>query len=184
MKKFAFDKSKFKNLVHYIIWSCPDAAKLGSVKLHKILWKSDTASYVQRGEPITGARYVKGKFGPTANALLSIRKELKAEGKIDFWTDTGFSSRGGKHVYVSRRKPDLSTLPKDERDIVDHWLKEICLNHTAESISEETHGYAWEIAAMGEELPLYSVLVERGREPNEKELEWARGAARRRGLIK
>jgi len=182
MKAFAFDRQKFKNLVHYIIWSCPDPAKLGSVKLHKILWKSDTGSYVQRGEPITGARYVKGRYGPTTSALLDARKELKDEGKIDFWRDAGFSSRGEKYVYVSRRPPDLAALSKAERDIVDYWLNEICLRHTAESISEETHGLAWEIARMGEELPLYSVLVERGRGPNKEELEWARKMARKRGI--
>jgi hypothetical protein len=34
----AFDREKFKSLVHYVCWRCmDDPSKLGSVKLNKIL---------------------------------------------------------------------------------------------------------------------------------------------------
>ena len=54
--------------------------------------------------------------------------------------------------------------------------------HTAQSISDKTHDYGWEIARMGEEIPLYAVLAERVRHPRGDELEWARKEAERLGL--
>lgn len=183
LKRFAFDREKFKNLVHYIIWSCPDKAKLGSVKIHKILWKSDTGSFLQRGEPITGAKYVKRQNGPTADALLPIRKELADDGAIKFWRDRKFAGDYAKDVYEALKPPPAKFLTAKERRVVDYWIKHICMEHTAASISEESHGYAWEIAAMGEELPMYAVLAERGREPEGDELAWAQDEARKRGYM-
>lgn len=182
MRVRRFDREKFDNLVHYIIWKCPEPAKLGSVKLHKILWKSDTGAFVQLGRPITGAKYVKRQWGPTANALLGARDRLAAAGRIRFWRDDGFAPGYPKDVYQSVDGPPAGFLTADEQKIVDYWISEVCLKHTATSISDETHGYAWEIATMGEEMPMESVLAERGREPEGDELEWAKDRARNRGL--
>ena len=182
MRPRKFDRRKFDDLVHYIIWKCPDTAKLGSVKLHKILWKSDTGAFVQLGHPITGARYIKGEWGPTADALLGARDRLNVDGRIRFWRDEGFAPGYPKDVYEALRGPREGFLTPEEQQIVDYWINEISLKHTAASISDETHGYAWEIAAMGEELPMESVLAERARDPEGEELEWARQQARKRGL--
>jgi len=182
MEKQKFNWPKFENLVHYVIASCPDTAKLGSVKLHKILWKADTAHYSIHRRSITGAKYVKRQWGPTAKALLRARESLSTDGKIRNWRDHGFSFGHPKDVYVSQ-KPPQAMLSAEEQQIVDHWVREIVLKHTAESISEDSHGYAWEIAAMGEELPMNSVFVERIKEePSDKALGWAKEEARRLGL--
>jgi hypothetical protein len=54
-------------------------------------------------------------------------------------------------------------------------MRHIAEDHTAESISDESHDYAWEIAKMGEPLPYYSFLASRLRDPTEDELRKARG---------
>ena len=183
MKKWKFDSQKFSNLVHYIIWKCPEQAKLGSVKLHKILWKSDTSFYLQHRRPITGVRYTRREWGPTADALLSTRELLQRAGKIRFWRDKGFAFGHPKDVYEAKKAPPVGFLSRDEQQTVDFWINEICLKHTAESISDETHGYAWEIIPQGAEMPVEAILMERGREPEGEELEWAMNEARKRGLI-
>lgn len=181
MRKWNFDEEKFDNLVHYIIWKCPDANKLGSTKLHKILWKSDAAHYTRRGVPITGARYVKRQFGPATDELLRSRERLRTAGRIDFYRDETFAGERAKDAYKAKLAPP-SFLTDDERQDVDYWIKHICLDHTAASISEETHGYAWQIAAMGEELPMEAALIERGQAPEGEELEKLKERARERGL--
>ncbi len=184
MRKFRFDREKFKKLVHYIIWKCPDPAKLGSVKLHKILWRSDTRRYLVSGQPITGAKYVKRQFGPCAVALKAVVSELASERAIKTWRDTKFAGPYEKDVYEALRDAPVDFLTPEEKGTVDHWTKLICMETTAKNISDETHGHAWEIAALGEELPMQSVLAEeRGREPNEEELAWATKRAKERGLI-
>jgi len=183
MRHWNFDESKFDDLVHYIICRCPDLDKLGSVKLQKILWKSDTEHYVLKGEPITGARYVRQPYGPATTELKAAKQRLKDRGSIDFWRDAKFAGDYRKDAYKALEpKPD-SFLTHDQRKIVDHWIHVICLEHTANSISEETHGLAWEIAKNGEELPMEAALVERAREPEGEELERVKKRARELGLI-
>lgn len=183
MRTWTFDPNKFDNLVHYIIWQCPDMDKLGSVKLQKILWKADTEHYVLKGEPITGARYLKRQYGPATNELLPARERLKERGQIDFWRDDKFAGDYPKDAYKAVEPPSANFLTKEQRRIVDYWIKEICLKHTANSISEETHDLAWEIANMGEELPMEAALVGRAREPEGEELERVKKRARELGLI-
>jgi hypothetical protein len=182
MEAKGFNRQKFDNLVHYIIGTCPDTAKLGSVKLHKILWKSDTRNYLSRRESISGAKYVKREWGPTADALLGARERLQKAGKIRYWRDHGFAFGHPKDVYVSKLPPqDIARL--DEKQVVDFWIQEICLKHTAESISDEKHGYAWEIARMGEKLPLASIFVDDLPEERDEEgREWAAAEAERLNL--
>ena len=111
------------------------------------------------------------------------RERLKSQGKIDFWRDDNFAGDFSKDVYKSLEAPPSNFLSEAERKVVDYWVQEICLKHTAASISEETHGYAWDITKMGEELPMEAALVERGREPEGEELERAKKRARELGLI-
>jgi hypothetical protein len=87
------------------------------VKLNKILWKADTGHYVQYGEPITGARYVKRPSGPATNELLSARERLKSAGKIDFWRDQKFAGEYAKDAYEGLQPPPASFLTEKERKI-------------------------------------------------------------------
>ena len=105
MRSWELDQDKFDNLVHYIIWQCPDWNKLGSVKLHKILWKSDTQHFLLRGVPVTGARYIKHERGPVTNELLRSRDRLKAAGKIDYWLDDKFAGDYAKYAYKPLQPP-------------------------------------------------------------------------------
>lgn len=183
MRSFDLDRDKFDRLVHYIIWSCTDPAKLGSTKIQKILWKIDTKNYMMEARPVTGATYQKREFGPATNELWPSRERLNAAGAIEFWRDKKFASNREKDVYKSLAKPDVSFLTKEQKISVDFWINEICINHTAESASDESHGYAWDIASIGEPLPLYSVFVDDlPQEPDEEAKKWAISEANRLNL--
>src|SRR5260370_28750131 len=73
---------KFKSLVHYICWTCADPTKLGAVKLNKVLWRADFRAYLELGQPVTGATYVKRQFGPVPSDILPTLRELEAEGNL------------------------------------------------------------------------------------------------------
>lgn len=79
--------------------------------------------------------------------------------------------------------PDVSGFSTEEIRNVDYWIDHIDKDHTAQSISDESHDYAWEIAKMGEELPLHAVLASRIRDPNDQELERLRRRAQEKGLL-
>jgi hypothetical protein len=173
------DRQKFDDAIHYIVSRCSDPSKLGSVKLNKILWFSDARHYVLHGEPITGETYIRRQHGPVAEHLISARKRLVASGRIDF-------RPGSRKFDVDRYRSVMpwrpGVLSEQERGVLDYFITHICNDHTAASISDESHDYAWEIAAMEERLPYYAILSERSRPPNEDELEWARDAAKKQNL--
>jgi len=50
----AFDRSRLKNLIHYVIWVAGAHANFGATKLYKIAWFSDARRFVLSGQSITG----------------------------------------------------------------------------------------------------------------------------------
>ena len=175
-----FDQNKFKSLLHYIVWKTGDADGFGATKLYKVLWFSDARAYMLQGEPITGETYVREKYGPLPRHALSLIDELSREGAIRVTADVYF----GKSIrhFHSLRLPDKLALTDRQREIVEYWIKHIADEHTAASISEESHDYAWEIATLGEEIPYHAIFATRIREPDGEELKWASDKAKELGL--
>ncbi len=177
-----FDREKFKKAVHYIVWKCrPRAHKLGSTKLNKILWLADVRSYVLLRRPMMGATYIRESYGPVARELMPVRSEMEREGTITAWRDE-FHGKP-KDVFRTRAAPDLTAFSQEERQILNQMIEYVVEQHTAASISEESHDYVWEIAEMGEAIPYHAYFASRLREPNEKELAWANKEAHRLGLV-
>ena len=71
---------KYKNLVHYICFKCPDPTILGATKLNKILYYSDFFYYLKYGKAITNDTYIKQSYGPVPYAILGILDDLVQPG--------------------------------------------------------------------------------------------------------
>jgi hypothetical protein len=169
-----FDREKFKRLVHYIAWKAGKQPGFGATKLNKVLWFADARTYLLTGESITGATYIRQAHGPVPRQFLPIRHELEAEGTLRVIEPRG---KFDHTKFIAVTPPDISALSQQHKQTVDYWINHIDQDHTASSISEETHDYPWEIAKMGEEIPLYAQLATRIRKPKGEELEWARKVA-------
>jgi len=167
----AFDRDKFKSLVHYVCWRCmDDPSTLGYVKLNKILWAADFAAYYEHGAAITGAGYVKRQYGPAPRAIVPVLKELEADRAV-IARDTifhGFS----KKEFVVLHAPDTSAFSQTDLAIVDSAIKLICEEHTAKSISAQSHDHVWQAASDGEEIPYFTIFSVPG-DITTDELEWA-----------
>jgi hypothetical protein len=172
------EREKFKSLVHYVCAKCDDPSLLGATKLNKILWYSETLAFLKLGRPITGAKFVKRQFGPAPAAILPILSELETEQNIVIRNVSfhGFP----KKEFICLKEPVLGNeFTADEIAIVDDVVDAICRTHTAASISRFSHDEIWEMAAIGEELPVYVALAERG-EITEDDVAWADGKIRER----
>jgi hypothetical protein len=180
MKDRAYDPERLKSLIHYVIWAAGARPNFGAVKLYKILWFSDARLFVLRGQSITGAPYIREKYGPIPRDGIKLRNQLADAGHIRQWQNKA-SGHLGWH-FRSLVPPAVSWLREDEKVQVTYWIKNISENHTAESISDDSHDYGWSIARMGEKLPFFSILAERIREPNSEELEWAKKRSKELGL--
>jgi hypothetical protein len=175
-----FDREKFKQLVLYVIWRTSDRQDFGSTKLYKTLWFAEARANEAFGRPIAGETYIRDKFGPRPEHIRDVLEELEAEELISVWSEPF-------HQYTITRlrafqPPDTTVFSADELSLVDWWIKHIDETHTAASISEKSHDYAWKIAGMGEVLPLYAFLASRIREPTDEELNWAKEKAAKLGL--
>jgi hypothetical protein len=172
MKTPDFDREKFKDAFHYVIARAGGHPGFGAVKLYKVLWFSDSKTYVRRGTPITGEQYIRLQHGPVPKHARETLAELEAEGRI--------SARKSAQDYAhwrfkSLRPANVNRFSNDEMDVLNYWIKVIDTEHTAQSISDETHDdYAWEIARMGEPLPYFAFLANRLRDPTEADFERAR----------
>lgn len=175
----AFDREKFKTLVHYVIWRVGERPWFGAVKLNKVLWFSDTEAFAHTGKPITGAAYTRHQFGPVPKAIMPIRSELEREGAIAV-------TRVNKLDRMTPlKKPEgvRSLFTDAEMAIVDYWIEHIATYETATSISAKSHDYAWQIASLGEPLPMTASLAVRIRAPVGAEMEWAKETAAKLGMI-
>lgn len=176
-----FDKEKFKALVLYVIWRTGNKPGFGATKLNKVLWFADARAYLQLGKPITGATYTRGEFGPIPRQIMPVRKELESEGCIKVTTEPYYSREITRFHLTG--PPSRFPFSDEERKIIDYWLQHIDEDHTAESVSDMSHDYPWEIAEMGEVIPLHAVFATRIRAPEGAELEWAKAEAKRLGLL-
>jgi len=175
MKTPEFDREKFKDAMHYVIARAGGHAGFGAVKLYKALWFSDSKTYVLRGRPITGEQYIRQKHGPVPKHALEIMTELENEGRIK--VRKAWFGDYGQWQFKSLLPASTARLDKEELQSLDHWIRCIDEEHTAQSISDESHDdYAWEIAKMNEPLPYYAFLANRLRDPTDEDF----GRAKRR----
>lgn len=170
---------KFSALVHYICWRCQDPTKLGAIKLNKVLWFSDAIAFAQSGRSITGAKYIKRQFGPVPQKILQALERLERDHKLAV-RERDYHGRT-KREYFALEPPEISAFSAEEISLVDSVIDAVCDHHTATSISELTHDDAWQLARIGEEIPLHAFLAAESGELTEESLAWAKSEATRLG---
>jgi predicted small metal-binding protein len=163
---------RLQALLHYVCDKAKDPSELGRVKLNKVPWYADTISFLLRGESITGERYIKRQFGPVPARFVPAQKQLEADNKIVKGKTTVFNLT--KHEFISIKEPDISMFSSEDMEIINSAFEHVCLNHTAKSISEETHDHIWELAEIGEEMPLQTVFASQFAEITEDDVAWAK----------
>ncbi|MGO8044955.1 Panacea domain-containing protein [Rhizobium johnstonii] len=172
-----YDKQRLKHLLHYVIWKAGTRPGFGATKLNKAAWFADARSFVLLGKSITGAQYIRQEHGPIPKYGMQVRSELADVGYISQSKD-----HNGHWQFRALTPAKEEWFSPQEREHIDYWVHHIADNHTAASISEESHDLGWEIAKMNEVLPFYSILASRIKEPNERQMEWAKRRARELGL--
>lgn len=166
----AYDAAKFKAMVHYICAGCEDYRKLGATKLNKVVLYAEREAYLHLGAGITSPRFVKRQFGPVPVAMIPVLNELSEEGKILIRERTvdGLVKRD----FINLQEADISSFTPEQISIIDRVSHDVCHNHTANSISRETHDDVWQMAAIGEDLPMCTVFAVQG-EVDEDDILWA-----------
>jgi hypothetical protein len=171
------DLERLKRLIHYVAWKAGKKDWFGATKLYKVLWFADARQFVLTKKSITDAVYIRQKYGPVPKYGKLARDQLEKEGAIRISQEDRLTR------IVALRAPDTSMFSNEELKTVDYWIEHIDRDHSAKSISDESHDYAWSIAELGEELPLHAILANRIREPNDEETARLKNRAKELGLI-
>lgn len=170
------NRAKFKAVVHYVI-AKSEPARLGAIRLNKVLFYVDALSYRMNGKSLTGETYVKRQHGPVPSHVQKALGDLEHEKAIVI----GSFDRFGKQMrgYIPRTDPDTSALSADELKLVESVRDYICSAHTAMSISELTHDHVWEAANIGEPIPLAATLASGVGEVTKDVTKWAESVFKR-----
>lgn len=174
--QIVLDWPKYLAMVHYVCESfADDPARLGKVKLQKILWHSDKEAYLELGRPISGAGYVRMPQGPACPKLDKALDELQRQGKLCV-REVEFRGRK-QFLFLSLEKAEPNTFSGAEVDIIQRWVSNI-RPKTASRVSEESHDLTWEVYGNGETIRYESAFVPVSGDPDPEGLDAALAAFR------
>lgn len=175
-----FDREKFKDAMHYVIALAGGHPGFGATKIYKVLWFAEGQIFMLYQRGIYNAEFIREKHGPVPRLGMPIRQELVDEGRVRIWQDRYYDRMQWR--FKSLKQPSTHRFSSAELDALRHWTAHIDEDHTATSISDDSHDYAWDIARMGETLPMHAFIASRWRDPTDEELEKARKRLAGRGL--
>ena len=151
-------RERLKNIIHFICRECgmtPD--RLGKVKLHKIIYYSDLERFKRKAQGITGAVFVKNLYGPFIREMDEILAQLQKEGRLQIIPRDEYDEFDNVGL-VGKGTPILDEFEDREISIVKEQIEKICAE-SATYISDKSHGPVWEMAAMGEIMPLEAEIA-------------------------
>jgi hypothetical protein len=153
------DDTKLAELMLYVARRSEADLAFGATKLNKILFFADFLAYVRTGHPITGQVYQKLEHGPAPRRLLPVRNQLLTTAAAALASRDRFGRK--QECLVALREPDLARFSGVEIAIVDEVIA-LLADHDARAASELSHRFlGWQLAALGEDIPYESALIER-----------------------
>lgn len=143
-------------LILHISSRCEDDPNFGATKLNKILWWSDFLSYARRGKPITGAEYQRLRNGPAPKRLVPVRRRLVTNHDAVVQEREYFKRTQKRVIPLRKAKYDLFTA--EDIALVDEVISDLWDDNAA-TVSEESHGKAWEVAKDKQSIPYEAILL-------------------------
>lgn len=154
----AFERQKFRQLIMYIAEQTADDPSFGDTHLNKALYWSDFDGYQRLGQPVTGAKYFKQKFGPVAKPLLPVRDELADEGLVEIQEPPSGVKRARKTL--PRQAADKSVFSAEELQLVDEVIARLRVQ-TAARVRDQAHEQSagWNLVDMYDDIPYHTALI-------------------------
>jgi uncharacterized phage-associated protein len=163
-------RTKLTELILYLCLRSESDEAFGAVKLNKLLFFSDRASFLERGHSITGGEYEKQEFGPVPKNIRELVDEMSRAGDV-IEVERTYHGYPQKRL-VARREADLSLFCAEEIALVEKQLQRFW-GVSGRAISELSHELLpWRLARKGDPIPIESVLLE-ARALTETERQWA-----------
>jgi Antitoxin SocA-like, Panacea domain len=165
------EERKFGELILYLAKLSEADPKCGRTKLNKLLFYADFRAYERFGVPISGQRYQKRDYGPTAGSFMPVVRSLEEEHAC-IWADRTYHGKPMKKL-LALREPDIKVFRPEEIDLIHETLEEFLL-YDAREMTNKTHVFAgYQAAEIDEEIPYNMVFVDDARPLSPEEEAWA-----------
>jgi len=153
------NKKIFKDTLFSIIELAGDAG-IGAVKLNKCLIIIDTLHKALYGETLTGATYIKHKFGPVPGTeAYNLLKEIIASGDIELFDEMVSPGIYEKNHYLrSDLKAPIEAFKDEEIELIS-WTVSTIMSMTAQQISEISHNKCYHNTPMFHEIDLDNIFT-------------------------
>jgi hypothetical protein len=140
----------FKNAVLAILKAKPG---MGSIQLRKALISADALHNTLHGSGITGATYVKHKFGPVPNdeAFLLLNQMAFPLRLIEVVEEP--VGHVTQNSYYNLAEPDYALFTRSQIDIL-NYAAATAWKYSASRLSDMTHDDVYNQTPMGEAIPL------------------------------
>ncbi|PAV07602.1 Panacea domain-containing protein [Methanosphaera cuniculi] len=151
-----YDKEKFKDLIHYIVYKCKDK-EIGRTVLYKLLYFSDFNYYELYEISMTGMKYYHKQNGPIPDTIKfnEAIEELNAEGRIQEKKTKIINYN--KYIYNPLKEPKTNFNNKEINVIEENILK--LSNMSSRKISAYSHGdKPWRLSDDQEEINYEAVF--------------------------
>lgn len=150
-RQFTLDPNSFRELVLYITQQSIDDPRFGATKLNKLLYYIDTRSFLELGQPITGAEYRRLPAGPVPPAILNAKKELVDAGAARIERRPYFNYY--QERLVPLRDADVSLFSSNELKIVDEIIEQLWEYNGTELSNISHNEWGWQLAGNYEVIP-------------------------------
>lgn len=150
-------KKRFQNAVLAILKAKPG---MGSIQLRKALIIADALHNSLHGTSITGARYIKHKFGPVPDGeafLCLIRMDFPLHMIEVIEEPVGHVTQNSYYVLV---QPDYSLFSRSQINIL-NYAAETAYKYGASRLSDMTHDDVYNTTPLGGEIQLSQVCTMR-----------------------
>lgn len=153
----SFNEAKMADLIAYMASRSRDDEHFGVVKAAKLLAFVDFAAYERRGEPVTGARYLKLQHGPVPREFESTLNLLKAKGQVKV-EHRGFGRKRQKRI-VATPQASWASLDPNELALADEFLRRH-RDDTARDVRDLSHEMpGWALVTMRHEIPYHTAMI-------------------------
>lgn len=144
------DTERFKNAVLAILKARPG---MGSLQLRKALIIADALYNTLHGESITGAKYIKHKFGPVPDdEAFMLLKQMEFPLKLVEVIEEPVIHLTQNSYYISA-EPDYGVFNRSQIDILNYAAR-TAWKYPATKLSDMTHDEVYNNTPMGEVIPL------------------------------
>ncbi len=150
VEKTNFNKEKFKQVLHFIVYKAGAIDNVGKTVLYKMMYFSDFDFYELNNLSITGESYVKLPHGPAPTNFDRTVKELEKEGVIAE-IKSNYHGLSQKKV-VSLCPPKVDKLNGEEIKIIERVVARLA-NMNASQVSAYSHeDIPWKATKDGEKI--------------------------------